>query len=182
MNEILAILYFVFFDTTDPILSETFESDLFFCFQNIMGEIRDRFCRTLDSENMGIKGLIVYLHDLLKKHDRELYDHLEMCKIDPQFYSLKWLMLLLCQDFSIYDVARIWDTLLADPERYEFLNYICLAMITYIRDDILGGDFTDAMQALQRFPQDIDVRILLNRANQFVKDDPVYANYIGDHY
>lgn len=30
MNEILAILYFVFFDTTDPILTETLESDLFF--------------------------------------------------------------------------------------------------------------------------------------------------------
>ncbi len=30
MNEILAILYFVFFDTDDPILTETLESDLFF--------------------------------------------------------------------------------------------------------------------------------------------------------
>jgi len=30
MNEILAILYFVFFDTTDPILTESLESDLFF--------------------------------------------------------------------------------------------------------------------------------------------------------
>lgn len=30
MNEILAVLYFVFFDTNDPLLSETLESDLFF--------------------------------------------------------------------------------------------------------------------------------------------------------
>mmetsp|Transcript_22594 Transcript_22594/g.22435 ORF Transcript_22594/g.22435 Transcript_22594/m.22435 type:complete len:211 (+) Transcript_22594:170-802(+) len=30
MNEILAVLYFVFFDTDDPILTETLESDLFF--------------------------------------------------------------------------------------------------------------------------------------------------------
>jgi TBC1 domain family member 13 len=30
MNEILALLYFVFFDTTDPILIESLESDLFF--------------------------------------------------------------------------------------------------------------------------------------------------------
>jgi TBC1 domain family member 13 len=91
-------------------------------------------------------------------------------------------MLLLCQDFTIYDVARIWDTLLADPERFEFLNFICLAMLQYIRDQILEGDFTDAMQALQRFPQDIDIRIILNWANTFVKDDPIYHNYIGDHY
>jgi len=95
MNEILAIIYFVFFDTTDPLLSETLESDVFFCFQNIMGEIKDRFCRTLDSEDSGIKGRIQYLNELLKEHDRELYNHLEYCKINPQFYALKWLMLLL---------------------------------------------------------------------------------------
>lgn len=182
MNEILAVLYFVFYETTDPILTETMESDLFFCFQNIMGEIRDRFCRTLDSEDMGIKGRIQYLADLLKKHDPELHAHLEWCNINPQFYALKWTMLLLCQDFSIYDTARIWDTLLSDPERYEFLNYVCLAMLNYIRETLLEGDFTDAMQALQRFPQDIDIRVILNKANEFVADDPVYKNYIGDHF
>lgn len=91
-------------------------------------------------------------------------------------------MLLLCQDFSIYDTARIWDTLLSDPEKYEFLNYVCLAMLNYIRDKVLDGDFTDSMQALQRFPQDIDVRILLNKANEYIKSDPVYKNYIGEHY
>lgn len=55
-------------------------------------------------------------------------------------------------------------------------------MMQYVREKILEGDFTDAMQALQRFPQDIDVRILLNWANNFVKDDPIYKNYIGEHY
>lgn len=77
MNEILAILYFVFFDTTDPMLMDSLESDLFFCFQSIMGEIRDRFCRTLDSEEIGIKGRIDYLAGLLKIHDIELYTHLD---------------------------------------------------------------------------------------------------------
>jgi len=42
-----------------------------------MGEIRDRFCRTLDSEDTGIKGRIDYLASLLKIHDKELYTHLE---------------------------------------------------------------------------------------------------------
>lgn len=42
-----------------------------------MGEIRDRFCRTLDSEDQGIKGRIQYLADLLKVHDKELHTHLE---------------------------------------------------------------------------------------------------------
>ena len=55
-------------------------------------------------------------------------------------------------------------------------------MLQYIREDIMDADFTDAMQSLQRFPQEIDVRIILNGANQFVKDDPLYQNYARDHY
>ena len=54
-------------------------------------------------------------------------------------------------------------------------------MLQVIREDIMEGDFTDAMQALQRFPQDIDVRDLLNKANDFVKEDPIYQNFVGDH-
>jgi len=72
--------------------------------------------------------------------------------------------------------------LLSDPERFEFLNYICLAMLKHIRDKILKGDFTDAMQALQKFPQDLDVTVILNSANSLVKNDPDYHNYIGDHF
>lgn len=55
-------------------------------------------------------------------------------------------------------------------------------MLKHIRDKILKGDFTDAMQALQRFPQDLDVTVILNSANSLVKNDPDYHNYIGDHF
>ena len=181
MNEILATLYFVFYDTDCPILIDSFESDLFYWFQSLMGEISDRFCRTLDSEDTGIQGKIDIFAGLLKIHDKEVYDHLKKWHINHQFYALKWIMLLLCQDFNIYDISRIWDTLLSDPDRFEFLNYICLSMIHYLRDIILEGDFSDGMQALQKFPQDVDVRGLLNQANTYVEDIPKYEKYIGDH-
>lgn len=59
MNEILAILYYTFYhNNQNDILSDTIECDLFFCFTNLMSEIRDGFCRTLDSEESGIKGKI----------------------------------------------------------------------------------------------------------------------------
>jgi hypothetical protein len=57
MNEILAILYYCFWQSDDH-LQEYFESDLFFCFTNLMAEIRDGFLRTMDSEHTGINGKI----------------------------------------------------------------------------------------------------------------------------
>lgn len=58
MNEILATLYFVFNKDNTETLRKTIESDLFFCFTNLMSEIRDRFCWTLDAEESGINGKI----------------------------------------------------------------------------------------------------------------------------
>lgn len=55
MNEILAILYYCFYqDKNDPY----FESDLFFCFTKVMSDLRDGFIRTMDAEETGINGKI----------------------------------------------------------------------------------------------------------------------------
>lgn len=48
MNEILATLYYAFWQDNTRTLKSTMESDLFFCFTNLMGEIWDWFCRFLD--------------------------------------------------------------------------------------------------------------------------------------
>jgi TBC1 domain family member 13 len=38
-------------------------------------------------------------------------------------------MLLLCQEFDMPSGIRLWDTLFADENRYEFLDYICVAIV-----------------------------------------------------
>ena len=50
-------------------------------------------------------------------------------------------MLLMCQDFDMPNCVRLWDTLLADPDRFEFLNFVAASVILSARDTILEGDF-----------------------------------------
>ena len=58
-------------------------------------------------------------------------------------------MLLLCQEFDMANCVRLWDTLFADQNRYEFLNYVCVALIQEVRDEVLEGDFAECMENLQ---------------------------------
>jgi hypothetical protein len=60
MNEVLAVLYYCFwvFGDETVIANEYLESDLFFCFNNLMIEIRDGFLRELDKEKSGITGRV----------------------------------------------------------------------------------------------------------------------------
>lgn len=56
MNEVIAVLYYCFwnFGNESVISTQYLESDLFFCFSNLMSEIKDGFLRELDNEDSGI--------------------------------------------------------------------------------------------------------------------------------
>ena len=60
-----------------------------------MGELRDRFIKTLDTTSEGIIAVVKNMNDLLKKVDFFLWLHLHQIGIDPRFYSFRWLSLLL---------------------------------------------------------------------------------------
>jgi hypothetical protein len=58
MNEVIAILYYCFwkFGAESVIPTQYLESDLFFCFSNLMSELKDGFLRELDQEESGLDG------------------------------------------------------------------------------------------------------------------------------
>lgn len=58
------------------ISEEYLESDLFFCFSNLMMEIRDGFLRDLDKEQSGIAGRVKSYSDLLREIDPDVYANL----------------------------------------------------------------------------------------------------------
>jgi len=61
----------------------------------LMAEIRDGFLRTMDNEPSGINGKIRIFSQLMLKIDPYLYYHLQEQNVNFQFFSLRWLMLLL---------------------------------------------------------------------------------------
>ncbi len=167
MNEVLAVLYYCFWSFADfsVIPVEYLESDLFFCFTNLMIEIRDGFIRDMDQEQSGITGKVAAFAEILKVIDPKVYANLELQQVNHQFYSLRWLMLLMCQEFDMSNVIRLWDTLFSDPERFNFLNFVCVAAVLKQREYCLEGDFAECLENLQRATDQItDIRFLLNDA------------------
>ncbi|KPJ06405.1 TBC1 domain family member 13 [Papilio machaon] len=163
MNEIIGPIYHTFAIDANKDYREHAEADCFFCFTNLMAEIRDFFIRTLDEAESGINYMMSKLSECVKRNDRAVWDRMERQELRPQYYSFRWLTLLLSQEFSLPDVERFWDSLFADPHRFNFLIYICCAMILLVRDDILSGDFASNVKLLQNFPP-MDVSLILNKA------------------
>ncbi|CAB1318932.1 unnamed protein product [Coregonus sp. 'balchen'] len=142
MNEVVGPLYYTF--ATDP---------------------NDKWKGGLDDSQCGITYKMESVYSMLKEKDMELYIKLQEQNIKPQYFTFRWLTLLLSQEFLLPDVIRIWDTLFSDQDRFDFLILVCCAMLVLIRDQLLAGDFTVNMRLLQDYPIS-DVHTILAKAKE----------------
>ncbi|XP_023298207.2 TBC1 domain family member 13 isoform X2 [Lucilia cuprina] len=163
MNEIVGPIYYVMASDPDPELREHAEADCFYCFTALMAEIRDFFIKTLDDSEGGIKNMMKRLSEMLRNKDLEIYERLKAQELHPQYYSFRWISLILSQEFPLPDVVRIWDSVLSDEKRFDFLLKICCAMILIQRDQILQNDFASNVKLLQNYPP-MDINIVLSKA------------------
>lgn len=147
MNEILATLYYCFWQSS-IVYQDYFESDLFFSFTKVMSDLRDGFIRTMDSEETGINGKLQKFARIFYQIDRPLYEHLENETVTPNFYALRWLMLMMAQEFELLNVIKVWDTLLSDSTRWNFVYYLSVASVSIRREKLIRSDFSDIMEGL----------------------------------
>jgi len=152
MNEILGPIYYVFATDPDEDFRKHAEPDTFYCFNKLLSEVRDNFIPDNDRSQCGIKHRINELNTLLRNKDPELWQNLEDKQLNPQFYSFRWLTLLLSQEFELPEVIRLWDTLFSDKNRFSHLLNVCVSMLVTVRQELLKGDFADNLKLLQSFP------------------------------
>merc|ERR1712137_1525540 len=113
----------------------------------------------------GVTGTMKKYSDLLRETDYEVWEHLENQNMNPQFYSFRWITLLLSQEFDLPEVIQLWDCLFADEARFQFLLYCCCAMISCIREILLSNEsFAPNLQYLQTYPQEIELVTIIHKA------------------
>lgn len=105
----------------------------------------------------------------LKNCDLDVWLLFQQLELKPQYYSFRWITLLLSQEFPLPDVLRIWDSLFSDQNRFDFLIHVCCAMIVILRNQLLDGDFPSNLKLLQNFPP-MDVQIILSKAVELSKE------------
>jgi len=138
-----------------------------------MSEVRDHFCSNLDHTALGITARIERFAGLLAAKDPPLAAALDNIRVAPTFYAFRWISLLMTQELDLPDVLRLWDSLLADERRFDFLLYFCVAMVLCIREELLEhGDFSYSVKALQHYESRVPLHTLLERA---------HALYAADH-
>eukprot|EP00730_Choanoeca_flexa_P004176 TRINITY_DN11620_c0_g1_i1.p1 TRINITY_DN11620_c0_g1~~TRINITY_DN11620_c0_g1_i1.p1 ORF type:complete len:946 (+),score=238.42 TRINITY_DN11620_c0_g1_i1:133-2970(+) len=103
-------------------------------------------------------------YSLLGRAEPELLRKLRQLDIPPQIYGLRWVRLLLSREFSLPETLIIWDALFAEGESLVLIDYLCVALLVYIKDYVLSHDYTECLVLLMRFPSVPDVQALVQKA------------------
>ncbi|ORX93333.1 RabGAP/TBC [Basidiobolus meristosporus CBS 931.73] len=172
MNEILGPIYYTMANDPDEETRAHAEADSFFVFTLLMSNIRDHFVKSLDhNTDSGINASMKRMNELLKEMDYELWQNLEDKNILPTYYAFRWLTVMCTQEFSLPEVIRLWDSILADQDRgngFGFLDTFCCAMVICIRTEILSTSFVNTVKLLQNYPIS-DIHVVLQKAYELRK-------------
>ena len=160
MNELLAVIYYCY--SYDKLYieekEEDIEADSFWSFYFLMEKIKNNF----DQEGIFYKSGL--LGECLEIVDNDIFTDLQDKNIKNEYFSCRWFIMLLSQDFEIWDVVRLWDLILCKENKNYYLFYICLGILIYRKNIILNGDMPEILQRFQSL-QDIfcDALIVMAR-------------------
>lgn len=124
------------------------EAKTFFAFCELLAETRDLFIQAHDNTDSGIKSTLDRLKRLISRREPEITAHLEELKLEPMFFAFRWVTTLFFRDILFLDVLKLWDSFFADPNRFDFLHYSCVAYLRLRRKEILTSDFAHTMNIL----------------------------------
>lgn len=164
MNEILAPILYCFSSDQNPYFYLNLEADSFICFEYFMNQIKDVFNRTKDNTDTGIQTHMKNLTMILKLVDKEIFDQFNDEKVEIQYFGFRWYTLFLTQEFEMPDILRLWDSVLAEDDKFEFLNMMCLSIIKSKKTEIMQSDFSQIMICMQTMEK-LEMEKLIKTAN-----------------
>lgn len=147
MNEIAAMLLYVFCGGNASDVSEKAEADAFWCFCALV--------RHLNFERIG-KDEVGEFRKTLKSASKGLYKHIE--SVDSLLltsHATRWLMTLFTQDFSLEATLPIWDLLLSFGKNLMGAAiYVAVAIIVNKRDVLFSATSVETLSPLIKSTDD----------------------------
>ena len=112
MNEIIAIIFYIFSKDDNPFNEKYKESDSYFTFEKLMEQVKDIFMmENIDYSQLYVKEQIEEIKKILKKIDSNLMNHFHQIGLEIDNFVMRWLLVLFAQEFTIDVAVNFWDRL-----------------------------------------------------------------------
>ena len=149
MNEIISPIYYCYsLDKTCDL--DSIEADTFWSFSLLMEDIKKHFININDKKKGGICDKVNLFELMVSKIHKEIYLKFQNKNLRIFHFAFRWINLFFSQQFILPDLIRIWDAIFCEDDRYNFVYYFGLAILEYKKSRLLGNNFYDVVEELQR--------------------------------
>ena len=152
MNEICAIIYYIFSLDENIYIKPFVESDTFFCFEILMQEIKPIFMmHNINYSQLFITIQIRQINDILKGYEPELLDYFNEKNLVMDIFLMRWLIVLFAQEFTLESSILFWDRLLTQKNKMKFICYISVAILVLNKKKLMKMQMEEIIQWAQEF-------------------------------
>ena len=152
MNEIIAVIYYIFENDDNPFMINYTESDSYYTFEILLEEIKQVFMMdNINYSQLFISQQIKFIKKLLEKLDLELLNHFEKEEIILDSFLIRWLLVLFAQEFHLDTTINFWDRMFTQKNKINFLCYVSVSLLIYNRNLLLNMDCVGIMEFSKKF-------------------------------
>ena len=171
MNEILAPIYYCFFIDSEE-NNEKIEADVFWCFSNLMDDVKSVFLKEKDKKKDGIFNVIDNFEMIVENFESEIYKILKKNNVNFLIFCFRWFNLFFCQDFLLNDILKLWDVIFCEKERFNFVYCFALAILKFEAKNIENKEFYEIVEILHKIECEnieILIKIAVEIKNKYEK-------------
>ena len=168
MNEIIAIIFYIFSKDDNEFSKEYAESDSYYTFEILMEQIKEIF----QMDNLNYSELFVTLQikeikKILKKMEPDLFNYFKKIGLEIDNFVMRWILVLFAHEFKIENAVNFWDRLFTQQDKMKFICYISVAIIKTNKNEIMKMDAEGVMEwakQLQNKMNEIDITNIVKLA------------------
>ncbi|MCO5590366.1 hypothetical protein L7F22_044336 [Adiantum nelumboides] len=125
------------------------EADCYWCLSKILDNIQDHYTFA----QPGIQRLVFKLKELVRRIDEPVVKHMERQGLEFLQFAFRWVNCLLIREIPFLLVTRLWDTYLAEGDKFpDFLVYACASFLLTWTEQLQKLDFQEMVLFLQHLP------------------------------
>ena len=168
MNEIIAIIFYIFSKDDNEFCKEYSESDSYYTFEILMEQIKEIFqMDDLNYSELFLTLQIKEIKKILKKMEPDLFNYFKKIGLEIDNFVMRWILVLFAHEFKIDNAVNFWDRLFTQQDKMKFICYISVAIIKTNKNEIMKMDAEGVMEwakQLQNKMNEIDITNIVKSA------------------
>ena len=147
MNEIMALIYYIFANDDNPFFKKFVESDTYHCFSILVKEIEPIFLLTdVSYSQLFITKQINQINEILEKTEPDILHFFREIDFSIDSFVMRWIMVLFAQEFKIDVAVNFWDRMFTQNNKMKFICFISVAIFKINKYKIIGKELEDIAQ------------------------------------